>query len=258
VDPRIAAMEAAQGGWGELKRLAPEILAMLPLESVSDPTECQDLMGLTFRSQAYLTTILYGFIDWQISSDNVPAYRYHKRALKLLQWRCPPKRWRLKSPTHMDTLPALVAVYPDARFVVTHRDVVSSIPSMAALVSAITGMQVDGLDPKYVGEQQTRRWRRGLDAMDAFRDTHGNKNFFDVGFKRAQAEPTAVLREMYAWLREPFTPEFERRMDRWRADRPKNKHGSVKINLDHYGLSENSLRQTYARYLDRYRIYISG
>lgn len=255
-DPRIAEMESSQGGTGEIKRLAPEILAMLPLEGVDDPNECHDLLGLTFRGQGFLNTILYSFLKWQIGSDMVPAYRYHKRVLKLLQWRCPPNRWRLKSPVHMDALPALTTVYPDARFVVTHRDVVSSIPSMAALLYFINGMFVEGIDRKYIGRQTLRRWNEALDAMALFRDREGDTQFFDVSFRRAQSESTAVMREMYAWLGEPFTPELERRMDKWRADRPKNKHGSVNIDLDEYGLPEDKLRQTFARYLERYRTYI--
>ena len=257
-DPRIAAMEAAQGGFAEIKQLAPEILAMIPMETVKDPAECHDLLGLTFRGQAFLATILFSFTDWQISCDMAPAYAYHKRALKLLQWRCPPKRWRLKSPVHMFTLPGLSAVYPDARFVVTHRDVVASIPSMVALLTAINGMFVKGLDPKYIGTQTSRRWRMALDAMDAFRNAHDEKYFFDVGYRRAQSEPTEVLREMYAWLGEDLTPEFNAAMDRWRAERPKNKHGKINIDPAEYGLDVDTLRNDYGRYLDRYRKCIAN
>jgi len=259
-DPRIAAMEAAQAGFSELVRRAPELLDMLPLQTVKDPTECQDLVGLSFRSQAFVCAIMFGYQDWMNGPANnmEPAYRYHKRVLKLLQWRCPPKRWRLKSPVHMLHLSALTAVYPDARFVVTHRDVVDSIPSMATLIGTLGGLFVDNLDCRQVGAETAERWRIALDRMDTFRDQYEQTRFFDVGFRRAQAEPFAVMREMYAWLGEDFTPAYETRMQAWRAAHPKGKERGTKIDFEKFGLSPDSLRQSYRRYLDRYRGYIAG
>ena len=69
-----------------------------------------------------------------------PAYRYHRRVLKLLQWRCPPDRWWLKTPAHMLSIDALDAVYPDARFVMTHRDVGKVLPSVCALYGTFIGV----------------------------------------------------------------------------------------------------------------------
>src|SRR3546814_5780042 len=77
----------------------PRKKAMLP-SSATMPTECQTYMGYDFKSHLFQAL-------WQVPSyaqwlnheaDLVPAYRYVKRVLKLLQWRCPPNRWRLKNP----------------------------------------------------------------------------------------------------------------------------------------------------------------
>jgi len=256
-DPRISAAEASLAGFNELVRLAPEILAMLPLEGARDPTECQDLLGLSFRSQAFIATVLFSYIDWLAASDMEPAYRYHKRALKLLQWRCPPKRWRLKSPVHMLNLPALDRVYPDARFVVTHRDVADSIPSMAALISAIGGLFVNDLDLCGIGAGTARLWRIALDRMDSFRDSQGRERFYDIGFHTMQADPIAAVRDLYGWLGEPFAPGFEQRMRRWRDAHPKDTR-AAKVDPFQFGLAPNTLRHDYARYLDRYHAYIAA
>jgi hypothetical protein len=257
-DPRIAAMEAAQAGFSELARLAPEILTMLPLQTVRDPTECQDLHGLSFRSHGFLAVILFKYLEWLASCDMEPSFRYHKRALKLLQWRCPPKRWRLKSPVNMFNLPALDAVYPDARFVVTHRDVVDSVPSMAALAGAMSRMYADDLDYPRIGAGIARRWHGALDRMDAFRDTQPAQRFYDIGFRRAQTEPMAAVREMYDWLGEPFTAVYEARMEAWRVVHSKDKNVRAKPNLAQYGLEPETLRNMYKRYMDRYRAYIAA
>ena len=80
------------------------------------------------------------YSKWLLHCDMEPAYRYHRRVLKLLQWRCPPDRWWLKSPAHMLSIDALNAVYPDAQFVMTHRDVGKVLPSVCALYSTLTSV----------------------------------------------------------------------------------------------------------------------
>ena len=64
---------------------------MLP-SSADGPSECLELMNLTFRcmrarrGRADAVVRRSGCID----CDYGPAYRYHRRVLKLLQWHRPP------------------------------------------------------------------------------------------------------------------------------------------------------------------------
>ena len=83
-----------------------------------------------FQAFAHIPT----YVEWlNHRADLVPTYTYVKRVLKLLQWHCPPTRWRLKNPSHSLFIEALDTVFPDARFVMTHRDVASVVPSVADL-----------------------------------------------------------------------------------------------------------------------------
>jgi hypothetical protein len=253
-DPRIA---RAQAGIEELHRLAPMLKKMLPLETANDPTECQDLVGLSHRSQAFLGAVLPGFIDWLMDCDMEPAYRYHKRALKVLQWHCPPKRWRLKSPVHMLNLEALRKVYPDARLVATHRDVSKSLPSMAAMLHSIGNIFLDECDPNLCGRIVTRVWETGLRRMIAFRERHGDDGFYDIGFHETQADPIESVQKLYAWLGEACTPQYLARMQEWLQAHPKGKHGEYQVVPEAYGLSAQGLKERYAFYMDRYRPLIS-
>ena len=45
--------------------------------------------------------------------------------------------WLFKAPHHNFHLEAILAAYPDARFVMTHRDPAKSVPSWASIVSTI-------------------------------------------------------------------------------------------------------------------------
>ena len=102
---------------GTMQDLPSELRSMLPT-SPDGPAECLDLLSMAFRCMALDTvakTPSYG--DWlNTECDFEPAYRYHRRVIKLLQWRRPPSRWRLKTPAHMLGIEALDRVYPDAAF----------------------------------------------------------------------------------------------------------------------------------------------
>ena len=65
-----------------------------------------------------------------------PAYAQHRLALQTLQSRQPTERWILKTPNHLWHLDALLAAYPDARIIWTHRDPGPVVTSLASLANA--------------------------------------------------------------------------------------------------------------------------
>ena len=128
-DPRIAQMEQ------QMKRrdeLTPRMKQMLPSTSTS-PIEDQLLMAQDFKSQLFQASYrIPSYVAWlNHQADLVPTFRHVKRVLKLLQWRCPPHRWRLKNPSYSMFIDALDRVFPDARYCMTHRDVASVMASMS-------------------------------------------------------------------------------------------------------------------------------
>lgn len=108
-DPRIA--EAA-ASIALIDEMAPKFKTMLPT-SPTGPNECLQILALDFRSAMFGALGDNRRYDaWLDGCDMVPAYRYHKRVLKLLQWKFEPRPWRLKSPAHMPAVDALLEVYP--------------------------------------------------------------------------------------------------------------------------------------------------
>ena len=57
-----------------------------------------------------------------------------------MQWLRGGTRWVLKSPQHLEQFPALYETFPDATFVVTHRDPVEVTQSMATMISYASRM----------------------------------------------------------------------------------------------------------------------
>lgn len=78
--------------------------------------------------------------DFYLSSDQEPVYRYLKRAMQALSFLRGSRRWLLKSPQHMEQLPALRAVFPGAELFVTSRPVEQCLASMANVMDALAGV----------------------------------------------------------------------------------------------------------------------
>ena len=86
-DPRIAQAEA---GLQMLNDMFPLMKTLYNSEATA-PTECQDLMGMSFRTFHFDGVVrVPGYLAWLMDCDMRETYTFHRRVLKLLQWHCPP------------------------------------------------------------------------------------------------------------------------------------------------------------------------
>jgi hypothetical protein len=251
-DPRIARAEAAME---RRARLFPRMVQMLPSTATS-PSECQTFMAMDLKSQMFEAyAYIPSYVEWLYhSADLVPTYAYVKRVLKLLQWRCPPTRWRLKNPSHSLFIGALAEVYPDARFVMTHRDVASVIPSVADLYLELSRAYSDQVDRHRLGQHAATFCELGMQRMIAFRDAGNDHRFFDIHFAPFQKDPFPLLAELYAWMGEPLTDEAVARMKAWRQGSPRDKHGDHLYDAADFGLDAGALRARFAFYTQRFGV----
>lgn len=250
-DPRFL---AAQEAMGMMSLAPPELKSMLP-SSPDGPSECLDLLNLSFRC-AMLDTVAqtpsYG--EWLMDCDYGPAYRYHLRVLKLLQWRRPPNRWRLKTPAHMFAIDALDAVYPDAKFVITHRDPAKVMASVASVETAVVRMYTGKADPLYFGKHCVDDWDRALRRFLAFRDRVGEERFYDIGFADMQSDPVGSVRGLYDWLGEELTPETAAAMQAWwdGSQEDRSAGGGHHYTPEEFGLDDDELHARFSYYTERY------
>jgi hypothetical protein len=250
-DPRFLAAREAMAGLGSVPE---EIRSMLP-SSADGPAECLELLNLSFRCSMLDTvaqTPSYG--AWLVDCDFGPAYRYHRRVLKLLQWRRPPNRWRLKTPAHMFGIDALDAVYPHARFVITHRDPAKVMASLASVETAVVRMYTGKADPQYFGRHCVDDWDLALRRFLAFRDRVGEARFFDVAFADLQADPIGTVRGLYEWLGEDLTPETATAMQEWWDGSQEDRHagGGHRYTPEEFGLDADELHERFAYYSERF------
>jgi Sulfotransferase family len=251
-----ARIAAAQATMAAQDQMAPQMKAMLP-QSATGPLEDHDMMCLEFKAQVFLTTAwLPSYADWFLECDMEPMYRYERRVLKLLQWKCPPNRWQLKSPTHTLFLDAFEKVFPETRFVMTHRDPSKVLPSVADIYLILLRVGNDDIDPVRVGELNMAQWSAALDRVLAYRAAGRDDKFYDIGFTRFQADPIAEIRGLYAWLGREFTEETEQQMQAWRADNPRDQHGTHEYDGAEFGLTDKRLTERFGAYRARFDSFL--
>ena len=216
------------------------------------PRECQDLMGMSFRTFHFDGAVrVPSYLAWLMDCDMRETYAFHRRVLKLLQWHCPPTLWHLKTPVHMFALDALVEAYPDARFLWSHRDpakVMGSVCSLIryAAVGAATattrgtrcgtaGQLGRGCSSGH-GLPQTCWWRALLrrrirgSTVGPGQQLEGGLRVFGLGVLRAAAGSVA----------------------QWAAEHKPGTRGAHDYELADFGLTSEGVRERFAEYLDTY------
>lgn len=244
-DPRIARTAGgADARPGGLKRYVPA--------SATGPAECQEFMALDFKSHLFQAFAqIPSYSEWLLDADLTSTYRYERRVLKLLQWGFPGKPWRLKCPTHLLFLEHLDRAFPDARFVMTHRDPTDVILSVTQLYADYVGKLSDKVDLHYLGRLNVQHWSTGMERALAFRDSGNEARFYDIHFRAMQRDPVGEVRGLYDWLGEPVTGTFEAGMIRWWKDNAENREPSVYLDAATYGLDLDQVRPLFADYSAR-------
>jgi len=221
---------------------------------IQGPMECLDLMALDFKSQMFQAFAqIPSYSEWLLErADFTSTYVYERRVLKLLQWGEPTRPWRLKSPAHVISLDYLDHVFPDARFVMTHRDPTDVMLSVADVYADIVGGFSDEIDRRYLGELNVTQWSVGMERTLKFRANGADDRFYDIDFRAMLDDPIGEVRRLYAWLGEPVTQEFEEGMRVWWAENAENREPHQKADPEEFGLDLNSMRPLFARYVDTY------
>jgi hypothetical protein len=252
-DPRIAAAEEAMR---RRARLFPRMTAMLP-SAATAPTECQLFMGYDFKSQIFQAHAhIPRYVEWlNNQADLVPTYHYVKRVLKLLQWHWPKSSWRLKSPSHSLFITALNEVFPDARFVMTHRDVAEVVPSVADVYFELHKAFCDTVDLPELGRVTSDFCALAMQRMIAFRDDGHEHRFFDIYFTPFQTNPLAIIEALYEFLGEDLTAAARTGMESWRRRKPRDEQGYARTDPAAFGLHRSALHKKFEFYAARFGLH---
>ncbi len=217
------------------------------------PAECQDLMAMDFKAQIFQAFAqIPSYSDWLLDADLTSTYLYERRVLKLLQWRSPELPWRLKCPTHLIYLEHLNRAFPDARFVMTHREPSEVMLSVIDVYCDIASKFTDTIDMHYLAELNLQHWSVGMQRALAFRAADDNDaRFYDIDFRAMHNDPMAEVRSLYQWLGEPVSEEFAHGMTRWWQENAENRQPDTHRDPAVYGVDIDQVRTLFADYSGR-------
>ena len=235
----------------------PAALKAMHLYDADASVEDTWLLGMAFHGQQY-TVPVYGYHAWWRAADATAAYAYHRRVIKLLESERPPHLWLFKAPHHNFHLEAILAAYPDTRFVMTHRDPVKAVPSWASLVSAIFPATATELDLHRLGGEVSNHLRVGVEQAIAARARIGEDRFHDVHHREFVADPMGVVRRVYDFLGYELTPSVEQTIADWTVENRSGAKGTHHYTAEQFGLSDAQLRDDYRFYTDHFDVDIEG
>ncbi|MBO84951.1 MAG: hypothetical protein CL927_06305 [Deltaproteobacteria bacterium] len=221
------------------------------------PEECWPLFSNSFAVLNYdLLSMFADYGRWLLDYDMTGPYAFYRDTLKVLgQGRPAGERYLLKCPEHLWFIDALLAVFPDARIVWTHRDPVASVASYCSLISLGQRMLYGTIDPARLGAHIQDRFHMGVQRAMAARDASGREDqFFDVDFKDLVRDPAAVVREVKAWADMPHDKAGQARVERYLSTERGDKKGAHKYSAEVYGLDGQAIHREYADYIERFRI----
>jgi hypothetical protein len=215
------------------------------------PMECHELMALDFKSHIFQSFArVPAYSAWLVEeADLTAALAYERRVLKLLAWGEPTRPWRLKCPSHILWLDHLNRVFPDAQFVMTHRDPTDVILSVADLYADIIGMFTDDIDRPYIGRLNVEHWSTGIARAMQFRAAGNDERFYDIDFRVMQADPIGEVRGLYRWLGQPVSEEFESSMQSWWTQAAAEREPSSHADPAQFGIEFDTVRPLFADYV---------
>jgi hypothetical protein len=229
-------------------------IAAIHYEDADSPTECQYAMALSFCAQIFEANVhIPSYREWFLHTDYLPALRFHKQLLQLLQTGNG-GRWTLRNPWHPLFLNDLTTVYPDAQLVMTHRDPVEVVGSTCSLIRHVRPMFSEHVDLPGIAAQMIDTFDLMLARQNAFRDAHGHGSIHDIRYADLMRDPIGEMRKLYARFDEPYTAAAEAAMTRQLAATPKGKHGKHAYSLEEFGLNAAGVRAHFKDYTDRYEI----
>lgn len=193
--------------------------------------------------------------DDYLGRDQTPHYRYMKRVQQALQWLRGPDRWIMKSPQHVEQLKPLQTVFPDATYVITHRDPVAVATSMITMVAYAARIGRDPIDLHAIASYWADRIGRMLDACVRDIDSLPDAQTVHVQFRNFMADDMGTIERIYSCANHPLTAEVRSAMERYVRDNPRGKHGQVLYDLEgDFGIRAEALYERYKPYTDKFNV----
>jgi hypothetical protein len=195
------------------------------------PVEDIEFTYPAFLSEVWATAFQVPSYEKYFSEQDVSEhFEWHKRTLKLLQWKYKGKHWLLKNPTHLPRIPQLLEAYPDAKIIFTHRDPIASGDSVVNVLGVILYWRTDDpygggvLDEWILADDRAALWDNCIDWIEKGIIKKGSYSNFI--YKTFMDDPMAMMEKTYRELGLDIDPAVFKAMNDHLQARHQSSHGN--------------------------------
>jgi len=256
IDPRLT---RCQRDYEAEMQMVPLLRAMHERypTAIEEEIELQDLDFSSYTLEWYARVPRWR--DFYFTLDQRAHYAYTKKVLQVLTFFRGPNTWVLKSPQHLEQIPALLATFPDATFAITHRDPVSVVQSAITMLAYGDRMRRAAIEPEELAAYWVDRVDRLLQACVRERDLLPADRTIDVLFHEFMADDVAMVERIYARNDRALTPKARAQLDAFMAANPRGKHGQLAYDLrGDFGLDPETVRSRFGYYFDRFPVEVES
>jgi hypothetical protein len=209
---------------------------------VEGPEECQFLMMNSFACYHFASLMhAPAYLDWMSAADMLEPYREYADQLRLLQWQQRGSHMVLKTPNHLPHIETILEVFPDARFVVTLRNPLETLPSYLRLIHSFRKMFCDDPDLERIGLEAIERTVVYQQSIQWLRGNVPSEQRFELAYERLVDDPIRSVEELYRHLDYDVPEDLAQRIGGWMAKHGKRDHGQSLELLARYGLSPDAV-----------------
>lgn len=258
-DPRYERCEEA---WQRMQAMTPLLAAMHPMNPDHIHEELE-LMGPNFGSYNYeWLSHSPRWRDHYLAEDQTYQYEYMKDVLRLLTWRGrasgAPTRWVLKCPQHLEQLPVLRRVFPDATVAITHRDPVAVIQSAITMLAYGQRMNRGRVMMEELPAYWIARVEHLLRACVRDRDTWPAPASIDIPFQSLTRDTIGAVADIYTLAGLPLTDRARAAFEAF-SRRHREDYGRVRYDLRaQFGLDPEALRERFRFYFEAFPFLEEG
>lgn len=202
-----------------MRRAAPEVMAAHSTEA-DEVDECLMPMAQSFLCNWFASNLDVPAYDaWFRAADETPSFLRYREVLKLVGLG-DRRRWLLKNPSHVFGIDALLAAFPDACIVQTHRDPAASIASLMSLLGGIRDLMAGApVDRRRLLAREAGFWAEGARRSMAAADREPDR-FVHVRQEDIRRDPMGVVERIYGHFGLPMSADAEVRFRAWAAANP--------------------------------------
>jgi len=241
----------AQQAWESMRATLPLMAIMHPMtpDHIHEELELQ-LPDFSSYSQEWKTRCPR-WRDYYLAHDQTPHYAYMKRVLQILQWFRPSERWVLKCPQHLEQLGPLLATFPDATLVFTHRDPVSVVQSAATMLAYVARMNYRTTEPDWYLAYWVDRIRGLLAASVRDQALVSPARRVDALFHELVADELAVVEQIYRVAGLAMTEQARSEISARQASRRSDQERRIAYDLRRdFGVEPEEVRAGFDFYFD--------